>query len=87
MSMQTSQRSDGFVETYRETLFVLCLVVGMLVFALGMAFAILTISMNTNPPAPYFASFQDRLLTGVISVVVMIGGTALVRFGARLGGW
>lgn len=87
MSAQTSKRSGGFVERNRETLFLLGLVVGMLVFALGMAFTILTLAMNTHPPAPYFASFQDRLLTGGISLALMLVGAALIKGGANLGGW
>lgn len=87
MSTQTSRRSDGFVERNREALFLLALVVGMLVFALGMAFAILTLALNTQPPAPYFASFQDRLLMGGLSAGLMLVGAALVKGGASLGGW
>lgn len=87
MSMQTSRNSDGFVETNRETLFIASLVGGTLVFALGFAFSILAVSLNTVPPAPYFASPQDRYLMGGIAVLLMIVGVGIARGGAKLGGW
>lgn len=87
MSSQNSTPKDSLLERNREKGFVISLVVGMLVFALGMAFFILSLSMNAHPPAPYFASVTDRILTGVISVGFMIAGILIIRLGSRIGGW
>lgn len=84
---QTSTNQDGIIEEYREPLFWLALVLGMAIFALGLAFTILFLSLNTHPPAPYFASMMDRYLTGGVSLLFMIIGISMIRLGANLGGW
>ena len=88
MSTQTStQSNENIIDRYREKWFFLALIVGMLTFAIGMAFSILVISMDTTPPAPYFATSTDQALTGVASIVFMAGGILILIRGAKLGGW
>jgi hypothetical protein len=84
---QTSTGQGGIIEQYRERWFWLALVGGMAIFALGFAFTILFLAMNTAPPAPYFASAQDRYLTGGFALLTMIVGLLTLRLGAKLGGW
>ncbi|MEF8800344.1 MAG: hypothetical protein V5A38_04340 [Halolamina sp.] len=84
---QTSTGEGGIIERNRERLFWLTLVLGMAIFALGMAFTILFLAMNTSPPAPYFASAEDRYLTGGLSFLFMIAGLLTLRMGAKVGGW
>lgn len=87
MSTQSSTTNDNVFARHREKWFLAALVVGVLTFALGMAFGILTISMDTTPPAPYFASTTDMYLTGVGSIGFMVMGVLVILRGAKLGGW
>lgn len=84
---QTPTGSDGFIDKNRERLFFAALIIGMAIFALGIAFGVLFVAMDTTPPAPYFASMTDKLLTGGYSLGFLIIGALIVRLGARLGGW
>lgn len=84
---QTSTGQEGIIARYRERWFFLTLTIGMLIFALGLAFTILFLALNTHPPAPYFASATDRYLTGGFSLLFMIVGLGMIRLGAKLGGW
>lgn len=84
---QSSTGSDGFIDEQRERLFFAALIVGMAIFALGIAFGVLFVAMDTTPPAPYFASVTDRLLTGGYSLLFLIVGSLIMRLGAKLGGW
>lgn len=84
---QTSTAQGGIIERHRERWFWLALVGGMAIFALGFAFSILFLAMNTSPPAPYFATVTDRYLTGGFALLTMIIGLATVRLGAKVGGW
>lgn len=88
MSTNTkTAQGDSFVGQHRERLFFLFIVVGMLIFALGIAFSVLFIAMDTTPPAPYFATATDKYLTGGLSLVLLVIGAATVRLGAKFGGW
>lgn len=84
---QTSTAQGGIIERYREKWFWLALVGGMAIFALGVAFTILFLAMNTSPPAPYFTTATDRYLTGGFAFLTMIVGLFTIRLGAKLGGW
>jgi len=84
---QTSTDHGGIIEQYRERWFWLALIGGMAVFAIGLAFTILFLSMNTSPPAPYFASPQHRYLTGGVAILLMFVGVLTLRLGGKLGGW
>lgn len=84
---QTSTDQGGIIERHRERWFWLALIGGMAIFALGMAFTILFLAMNTSPPAPYFTTAQDRYMTGGVAFLFMIVGLLVLRLGAKLGGW
>lgn len=85
---QTTKRSvPSLIEKYREPLFLLLLSTGMLVFAGGVAFLILGLSMDITAPAPYFASLTDKLIIIAFAVVTIGIGGAIVRFAAKLVGW
>lgn len=75
------------IEQSRERLFVLLLLFGTVVIALGMAFLILGISMNMSPPSPYFESFEDKITVIVGSVVSIILGFGMIRGAMKVGGW
>lgn len=75
------------IEQSREKLFVLLLLFGTVVIALGMAFLILGISMNTTPPSPYFESFEDKLIVIVGSIASIAVGFGLIRGAMKIGGW
>ncbi len=86
--MSTEYRSaGGFVEEHRELLFVVGLLVGMTIFAFGFAFFVLGIAMDTTPPAPYFASTTDRLLTIGLSIAGLVVGAGIIRRAASVAGW
>lgn len=72
-------------ERFREPVFVVAFFGGMLVFALGLAFLILGITINTAPPAPYVTQ-GDRYLLSAVSVVAIVVGLAAVRFAGRVVG-
>lgn len=82
-----STQGEGFVGQNRERLFFLLLVLGMLIFALGVAFSVLFVAMDTTPPAPYFATAMDKYKTGGVALLLLVLGAATVRAGAKLGGW
>lgn len=73
------------VETFREPAFAFLLVAGTLVFALGGAFLVIGVAINTQPPAPYVDPLDKQLLI-VISIVAMIVGLWLIRLSARVVG-
>lgn len=77
--------SDTF-EKLREPAFVAILFVGALIFALGGAFVVVGISINTAPPAPYVSPTAKQILT-FGSLVVMVVGALLIRMAARIVGW
>ena len=74
------------LDRFREPVFVGAFFGGMLVFALGMAFLILGLTVNTAPPAPY-VSPNDRHLLIAISAGAVIVGAGLVRFAGKVVGW
>lgn len=78
--------SSDTVEQLREPAFVIVLFVGALILALGGAFLVVGVSINTAPPAPYVSPLDKRLLI-VGSVVSMVIGAVLIRLAARIVGW
>lgn len=78
--------SPDTVEQYRESAFVAVLFVGALLFAIGGAFLVIGISINTAPPAPYVTPTAKQILI-VGSLVAIVVGAVLVRFAARIVGW
>lgn len=78
--------SPDTVEQYRESAFVGVLFLGALIFAVGGAFLVIGISVNTEPPAPYVTPSAKQILIAGSLVAVVIGGF-LVRFAARVVGW
>lgn len=72
-------------ERFREPVFVVAFFGGMLVFALGIAFLILGVTVNTAPPAPYVTQ-TDKYLLIAVSVGATIVGLASVRFAGRVVG-
>jgi uncharacterized membrane protein len=77
--------NEDTFERFREPVFVVAFFGGMLVFALGVAFLILGITINTAPPAPYVAE-NDRYLLIAVSVAATVAGLASVRFAGRVVG-
>jgi hypothetical protein len=75
------------LDQLREPLFIAVLLVGTIVIALGIAFLILSLTMDTTPPAPYFASMTDKLLLIGGSVVAIVAGLGLIRRSATIAGW
>ena len=73
-------------DRFREPVFVGAFFGGMLVFALGLAFLLLAITINTAPPAPY-VSPNDRYLLIAISVGAVVVGAGTVRFAGKVVGW
>lgn len=84
--MSVVNLSRDAVEQLREPAFVAVLLVGALFVALGGAFLVIGISINTAPPAPYVRPIDKQLLI-VGSIVAMVVGSALIRFAARIVGW
>lgn len=85
--MSANDRNAAASNRSREPLFVGGVFLGVLVLALGVAFLILGVSMDTTPPAPYFASTTDRLLVVAGSLGAVVFGALVVRGSARLAGW
>jgi hypothetical protein len=84
--MSAATLSRDVVEQLREPTFIALLFVGATVFALGGAFLVVGIAINTAPPAPY-VSPSDRRFLVVGSLLAMVLGGALVRWAARIVGW
>lgn len=84
--MSTAYLSEDTIEQFREPVFVALLFIGAFVFALGGAFLVVGIGINTAPPAPYVRPVDKQILI-VGSIVAMIGGAFLIRFAARIVGW
>lgn len=84
--MSTAYLSDETVEQFREPAFVALLFIGAIVFALGGAFLVVGISINTAPPAPYVTP-TDKWLLVAVSAVAMVVGAAMIRFAAKIVGW
>ncbi len=79
--------SEDFVERHREVLFALSLLVGGLIFALGLTFLVITIAVGTEPPGTRFATQGDRLVVGAVGLVAFTLGWLVIRQGFRLAGW
>lgn len=73
-------------ERYREPTFAVALFAGMLVFALGIAFLILGVAINTEPPAPFMTPTAKYTLIG-ISVIAIVVGAVTIRFAGKVVGW
>lgn len=84
-----AQRTEtqSFVERNREYLFTGTLLVSSVLFSVGLAFLILAVAVDTNPPSPYLASQMDRLLLFGFSLGTISLGILLGRASFRFGGW
>jgi hypothetical protein len=82
-----ADRDTGALDRLREPLFVVGVLAGVVVLAVGFAFFVLGLSMDTTPPAPYFATVTDRLLVLGGSVGAMVLGAFVVRGSANFAGW
>lgn len=87
MSINQQIGQNGFVDRYRELIFLLGLLAGALLFTLGFAFFILGVALDTTPPSPYLKSFMDQVLLLIGSILAMISGIVLVRMASKVGGW
>lgn len=85
MSTKTGGAEGG--DTLQEVAFVTLVAVGALIFALGVSFLVLAISLDTSPPSPYLASTQDRIILFVASIGAIVLGAGIVKTGARIVGW
>lgn len=74
-------------ESLQNTVFVGGVLLGMTVFAVGLAFLILGVSVGTGPPAPYVYTSTDKYLLVAGSLGTMVAGLAVVRLAARAVGW
>jgi hypothetical protein len=81
------REGGGFVDRYREALFVAGLVLGVVVLALGGAFFLLGATLTTTPPAPYLASTTDKLILLAVSTAAIALGGGIVRGALKLAGW
>lgn len=79
----TTRVSEGT----REALFVGGAILGVAVFALGLAFLIVGVSVGTSPPAPYLQTTLDKVLLIGGSLTAMAAGAGLVRAASTLAGW
>jgi hypothetical protein len=84
--MSTANSSKDRFEQFREPAFVVVLFIGALILALGGAFLVVGVTINTAPPAPYVSPIDKRLLI-IGSLLSMILGGALIRLAARIVGW
>lgn len=78
--------SPDTLERYRESAFVAVLFLGALIFAFGIAFLVVGIGVNTEPPAPYVTQTAKQILIAGSLVAIVVGGV-FVRFAARIVGW
>lgn len=90
--MANRSASSGFtrsplVQKHIEKVFVLGVVVGMSLFALGFVFFMLGMTMDATPPAPYFVNRTQRLITIILGAGGVVGGGGLIRWSARTVGW
>lgn len=83
--MSATAISRDTVERFREPAFAFLLLGGTLVFALGGAFLVIGVAINTAPPAPYVDPLDKQLLI-LVSIVGMIVGLWLIRLSARVVG-
>lgn len=79
--------SQDTIERFREPVFVGLLVVGTAVLAIGLAFLILSVTMDTTPPAPYFTTGGQKYAVVAGSIVASALGVLSIRAAARLAGW
>lgn len=73
------------IERFREPAFAFLLLGGTFVFAIGGAFLVIGVAINTAPPAPYVDPLDKQLLI-VLSIIAMIVGLWLIRLSARVVG-
>ena len=86
-SRSRERSSRDAAERFREPLFVGLTLLGTVVLAIGLAFLILSVTMDTTPPAPYFISLSQKYLVVAGSIVTAASGIVLVRVAARFAGW
>lgn len=86
-SMTDRSFTDRLLERYRGHLFTIGMALGAGLTGLGFSFLIAGIQMGTEPPSPYFESFQDRVVFLLVAVGLVLFGYLLVRRASRLAGW
>lgn len=69
-----------------EVSFICLLGLGVVLFALGFAFVVLSLSINTQPPAPYMSPMDKGLLI-VGSLTTTLTGLWLIRVAGGIVGW
>lgn len=69
-----------------EVRFIGFLGLGVVLFAVGFAFVVLSLSINTQPPAPYVSPMDKGLLV-VGSLATTLLGVWLIRVAGRVVGW
>ena len=74
-------------ERLQEYGFAGLLLLGVLVFSLGLAFLILGLAIQTESPSPYLASTSDKYGLIAASVVTILVGLVMVRSAGRIVGW
>ena len=86
-SRSRERSSRDTTERFREPLFVGLTLLGTVVLAISLAFLILSVTMDTTPPAPYFTSLSQKYLVVAGSIVTTVLGLVLLRVSARFAGW
>lgn len=81
MSSSTNQ------ERLQEVGFATLLFGGVLVFGLGMAFFILGLAIQAEPPSPYLTSVAEKYVLIAASIGTMAVGAVLVRAAGKVVGW
>lgn len=82
----SARTSNPTVERFRELGFVSLALVGALLFALGVGFLVIGVSIGTGPPAPYTTPTGKRLLI-IASLAAIVGGVLVVRMAGKVVGW
>jgi len=81
MSSSTNQ------ERLQEFGFAALLLLGVIVFALGVAFFILGLGIQAEPPSPYLTSTNEKYALIGLSVGTMVVGGLLIRSAGKVVGW
>jgi Ca2+/Na+ antiporter len=89
MTKRTGQRSlmNRILGEYRGQLFIIGMALWAGLVGLGLSFLIAGVQMGTQPPSPYFESFQHRVVFLTVATSTMLLGYLLVRRASRLAGW
>lgn len=82
----TGVLSPDAIERYREAGFVVFLLAGTVIFALGIGFLVIGVGIGTSPPAPYMTATDKYALVGLSVAALAVGG-ALIRGAGKAVGW